>query len=291
MKFSCATIFIAIANPALASLFFEDSKSDKIKNNLANIGYEVLDAAGTVKDSVFESFDKDSINDWLAAHNVYDAGNDFLEVAKKHKDWLLEDIQDYVDSGSDEAHKFIGKGKQFYEAKAAQATSAAAAASSSVSESAAHIAKLGQHWFDGWDTEELKKKLAELNQNVAGTRKELTARLYTAYVNSFEDSKKDGEKAAKTLAEKLGEWKEASIETFNSWSVEDLQDYLKEVGTEAAQTKDSLVQSAQTYYSYLVHGKPKPVTFYDRVTQGVKSLGSSFGRLLQGDFSVLHVDL
>lgn len=320
MKLSNIVIF-ALSGPVLGSLFFEDSHSDKIKAKLSTIGYEVLDTAGLVKDSVIESFDKESIDDWLAAHGVYDAGNQFLEVAKEHRDWLLEDISDYAKSGNEEAAKFLSKGKEFYTEKSTDASNAIWNAWSDsklkefldsrgidvpqyftreylldlVSRAKANApTDLGLHWFDGWSREELAVKLKELDESIEGTREELADRLYKSYTSSFENGKEEGAKAAEVLAQKLGEWKEATVETFNSWNVEDLKEYLQGFGADVAQTKDALVESAKNNYNYFVYGEVKPQGLLESIKFRAQKAGSGLRNYVAkfwGDSSILHLDL
>ena len=130
-------VVAALLAPCLASDFFQSTDSDKIKSQLQSIGYEVLDTAGSVKDSVIDSLDPESLKSWLKSHNVEDVGSDYLAEAKKHKDWLLDDIKNYVDSAQDTANAFISKNKEFYEQNAAKVQEAAGSAAEDAKDYAA----------------------------------------------------------------------------------------------------------------------------------------------------------
>lgn len=353
-----SNIALLFAAPTMASLFFTESKSDRIKSNLQNIGYEVLDGAGTVKEGVIETFDPESLKDWLEAHGVTDAASQTLETAKQHKEWLLEDIKDYAQHSQDFSNALLNKGKDFFTSKADEvsavvfqgwsdskikefldARGVAVPQGSTRNQLNALAARVkhslplnvggpsGQFWFDGWNREELVKKLEEAGESVEGSRKELADRLQKVYLKSYYEGASQGQKAAdhistkfeeiksstgdyasdasKKIGAKIGEWKEATVDSFNSWSVDDLKEYLQEFGTEVGEAKDKLVEAASDNYHYFVYGEvpPKSITekikkhfadhfsgLYDHVTSTASSAYRYISKIV-GINSVLHNEL
>lgn len=335
MKVSGVALF-TVLSPALGSLFFQESKADRIKNNLNSIGYEVLDSAGLVKDSVIESLDPESLKDWLEAHGVTDAASQTVETAKQHKDWLLEDIRDYAEYSQDFASALLSKGKEFFSGKADELSDAVfntwsdsrvkefldargvnVPQGSSRNELNALAARFkhslpvnvngpaGQFWFDGWSREELVKKLEEAGESIEGSRKELAQRVHKLYVDSYNSGKVEGEKAAEhigsrvedlkeegskvaseaaehvatayedvkehgdhaahKIGSKLSEWRDATADSFNSWSLDDLREYVREFGVDVADTKDKLVEAARYHYHYFTKGQAPPQTTYEKI--------------------------
>lgn len=336
-----SNIALLFAAPTMASLFFTESKSDRIKSNLQNIGYEVLDSAGVVKDGVIETFDPESLKDWLEAHGVTDAASQTLETAKQHKEWLLEDIKDYAHHSQDFSNALLNKGKDFFASTAddvsavvfqgwsdskikefLDARGVAVPQGSTRNQLNALAARVkhslpvnvngpsGHYWFDGWSREELVKKLEETGESIEGSRKELADRLQKAYVKSYYEGASQGQKAADQISTKFediksateeyaseasdkirakfGEWKEATIDSFNSWSVDDLKEYLQEFGTEVGEAKDKLVEAASDNYHYFVYGEVPPKTFSEKIKKHLSDHFSGLYKHFSDHFSSLH---
>ncbi|MBQ5153903.1 hypothetical protein EGM85_11665 [Macrococcus caseolyticus] len=298
---------------------------DKIKANLESIGYEVFDSAGLVKDSVFESLDPATIKDWLEAHVVVDATQQTIDTAKQHKDWLLEDIKDYAAQSQDFSTKILNKGREYYADQSKEASNylwskwsdsklkefldargvpvpqkytrdqlVALVARSKYNSPINFNGPSGKYWFDSWTRDELVKKLQSVGESIEGTRKELSERVYSSYSKAYDLGKKQGGQTADSVKETVDGWKEATADSFQSWSIDDLKDYLAEFGSEVSGTKDSLVSAAKSNYYYFVHGKEPPKTITQHITHhlyGLRSRFQSYFSKLFGIQSFLRSDL
>lgn len=303
MKFTqIAAVATLVASPVMGSLFFQESKADKIKKHLEAIGYEVTDSAGQIKDDIIESFDQQSLQDWLEAHGIHEKAEQTLETAKEHKDWLLEDIRDYAEQGQEASKKIIDKGKEYYEQGAETASNflwtqwsdsklkefldargVNVPQHSSRDQLVALVSRTkhnspinfkgpaGRYWFDGWSKDDLAKKLHSVGESIEGSRQQLADRLYSSYSKAFEQGKEHGEEAAKKLKTQFGDWKEATAKNFHSWSTDDLKEYLSDFGSDVSGTKDSLVEKAKDNYYYFVHGEYPPKNALERVQRQVTS--------------------
>lgn len=304
MRFITASLTAGLlSGPVLGSLFFQESKADKFKANLESIGYEVFDSTGIVKDSVLESLDPASIKDWLEAHGVMDATQQTMETAKQHKDWLFEDIKDYAAYSQEFSARLLNKGRDYYEDQSNEVSNyvwskwsdskikefldargiavpqhytrdqlVALVARSKYNSPINFSGPSGKFWFDGWTRDELIKKLQLVGESIEGTRKELSERLYSSYAKAYESGSKQGNQAADSTKETVDGWKEATVDSFHKWSIEDLKDYLADFGSEVSGTRDNLVSAAKNNYYYFIYGQAPPKTITEHVTEHIHGL-------------------
>lgn len=269
--------FLTILAAAQAAVFLEESHADKIKQNLESIGYEVLDTTGHVKAAVIESWDPDSLREWVKAHGltVPQTSEELLAIATENRDLLLQDIKDYATAGHLTSTAILDKGKEFYESAASTLgeywsdsrlkdfLDARGIQLPEVPSREQLLEKIsqfreslptvpaGKFWFDSWSKDELAETLGALGENIEGTRKELAERLW----DSYHEGLKEGQQKSRDLFKKLDKWRSAY--SFDKWSVDDLKEYLSEFGGQVQGTKDELVASARESYNEFVYGSKK----------------------------------
>lgn len=208
--------FASVAFAAEQQVLASHDITNKILNDVQIAQQSVFDTAGQIKDDIFSTWNDADLKAWAQAHGLEAPDRDELaDFAKKHKDLLLSDIQYYTDEAKKTASPFIGK-------------------------AGTYLSDSGNALFDNavqtWSDSRLKQFLESRSVEVPETpsREELVS-LVKKYKNKAID------KAS------LGSW------TFDSWSTDDLAQWLKDLGDNAADTaqwtRDQLVEAAGSTYN------------------------------------------
>lgn len=190
-----------------------EKKSADFYDSLQFDTKQLFDKVGHLRDNVFEDWSTEDLQSWLTYHGIIPKHHPenrkaLIKAARKNSAALKEDVDSYIAYKSAHAQPFLSK-----------ATDTVADAAQTVSDTT----------FNLWSGSRLEQFLLSRGVSLPGTptRDELQA-LAVKYKNKAADA--------------WGSW------SFDTWSTEDLQAWLKEHQQAAEGTRQDLVAAAVAYY-------------------------------------------
>uniref|UniRef100_A0A060SW23 ARAD1A01738p n=1 Tax=Blastobotrys adeninivorans TaxID=409370 RepID=A0A060SW23_BLAAD len=175
---------------------------------------QVYDSAGKLRDDAVDTWTSSQLKEWADIHGIpVPQGSKKAElqaIVRKNKAVFEEDVKSYLDEAAKTADSYLSK-----------ATEA--------------VADAGNAFFDQslnlWSDSRLRAFLAARGVQTPGK---------TSHKHLVQLAK---ENANKKIKQAKGEW------TFDTWSSDEIKDWLEKQGKKAQGTRDELVASAQNVYS------------------------------------------
>lgn len=228
----------------MASSFFESPEASPILSKLESIKFDFLDKSGKVKDDIFDSFDSSTLQEWLSSHDIKDVSDNALAEAKKHKQWLFEDIKDYIESSKDSANAFIGKGKEYFEQNAEVIQSAVSGATNKAANKAGDVADQASDATENFkDTAEEVKQHIEENAEAAMNGDEEAIDSAASYAGFTGSEVEEVKETLKDVTDTVGDHTKKAKEYIATNSVGDI---LSDA-TEAIKDPKGAVEKAASY--------------------------------------------
>lgn len=247
---------------------------------------QVFDKAGKIRDDVFNTWSDSQLNEWLESHNIIkepskpSTVDELRKFAAKHKDLLLEDINNFKDKAADSASPYLSKSKE-YVADSADALFESTVSTWSSSRLKAYLdargipapqygkkdqllklvrenryrlvdRKYNGPWtFDAWSVDDLKSWLQEQGSNIQGSREQLATAANEQLAKLKENAK---HKSNDAYGVTVDAWNRAKKPDFGKWSDTDLKAYVGSYGVDFKNERDDLVRQAEQNYNYFVQG-------------------------------------
>lgn len=108
-------ILLALAVPCLATWFLDSPDANPILSELCSVKSDILNAAGTFNDGVFDELNKAGLQSWLESHGIPSIVTEAAETAKEHKQLFLDDLKKLLTTTETTSNTWIITLKEFFQ--------------------------------------------------------------------------------------------------------------------------------------------------------------------------------
>lgn len=193
---------------------------DKMYKQIDFSKQQFYDQSGKIRDDVFNNWSASQLKAWADSHGLQapqpSKTDEVVRFARRNKKLLQDDINEYTKRASENATPYINK------------------ASDQISQTSKDVSQAGRDFFDAsvakWSDSRLKGFLDARGIQIGPK---------TSREKLVDLVQKNKNKVIKDT--NLGPW------SFDAWSTEELQNWLKEQGKKADGQREQLVETAQDY--------------------------------------------